>query len=229
MTSLFDPDTGKRIPCTVLQLDRVEVVGVKTRPRHGYWAVQVGTGWKRPHRETRPMLGHWAAQKVSPKERVVEFRVKDGEGLPSVGMHIGPSWFKVGQFVDARSNSRGMGFAGVMKRWGFGGQPASHGVSLTHRSLGSAGGSQGSGSRVLPGKKMAGRMGNKRITVQSLKVLRTDEEAGLVIVNGCLAGPKGCYVKIQDAVKKPWPDVAPVPYVEPPIKEPTDATADSTV
>lgn len=92
-----------------------------------------------------------------------------------------------------------------MKRWGFKGQPASHGNSKTHRAMGSSGASQGSGSRVLPGKKMPGRMGGNQVTIQNVKVLKVDAEKGLLILNGCLAGPKGCIVKIQDAIKKPWP------------------------
>ncbi|KAK5145664.1 hypothetical protein LTR04_001238, partial [Oleoguttula sp. CCFEE 6159] len=209
MTAIYDAATGKRTPCTVLQLDRVQVVSHKTRRQHGYFAVQIGAGWKHPDNVTRPLLGHFAEHGVSPKRHVVEFRVRDESGLPAVGAVIGAGWFKEGQFVDARANSRGMGFAGGMKRWGFSGQPASHGNSLTHRAMGSAGASQGSGSRVLPGKKMAGRMGGEQVTMQNLKVLKVDEANGLVVVNGSVSGPKGCIVKIQDALKKPWPEILP--------------------
>ena len=152
-----------------------------------------------------PLLGHFTASGVSPKRHVVEFRVKDTSGLLGVGQTIGPEWFIEGQFVDARANCRGMGFEGGMKRWGFKGQGASHGNSKNHRTMGSSGGGQGSGSRVLPGKKMPGNMGGQQVTVQNLKVLKVDTEKGLVIVHGCVAGPKGCLVKLQDAVKKPWP------------------------
>ncbi|KAJ5113559.1 hypothetical protein N7456_002093 [Penicillium angulare] len=207
MTAIFDPESGKRIPCTVLQLDRVEVISHKTRQKHGYFAVQVGAGWKHPKNVTKPMLGHFSVNGVSPKRHLYEFRVKGEEGLPPVGSSIGANWFQLGQFVDARSNSKGKGFAGVMKRHGFHGQDRSHGVSLTHRSLGSAGPSQGGGSRVYPGKKMAGNMGNEQNTVQNLKVLQVDAEAGIVVVNGSISGPKGCTVRIQDAIKKPWPEV----------------------
>ncbi|KAF2840698.1 mitochondrial 54S ribosomal protein YmL9 [Patellaria atrata CBS 101060] len=214
MTALYDPVTAKRVPCTVLQLDRVQVVAHKTVKKHGYFAVQVGAGSKNPSNVTRPLLGHFTEANVSPKRFVAEFRVKGKEGLLGVGETITAGWFKEGQFVDTRSNSRGMGFAGGMKRWGFSGQPASHGNSLTHRAMGSAGASQGSGSRVLPGKKMAGRMGNKRVTIQNLKVLKVDEPNGLVVVNGAVSGPKGCIVKIQDALKKPWPEITVPPVVE---------------
>ncbi|KAL4801296.1 translation protein [Aspergillus unguis] len=208
MTAIFDTETGKRISCTVLQLDRVQVVAHKTKDVHGYYAVQVGAGWKHPTNVTKALLGHFSGQGVSPKRHLYEFRVKDESGLLPVGQLVDADWFQEGQYVDARSNSKGKGFAGVMKRHGFGGQDRSHGVSLTHRSLGSAGPSQGGGSRVYPGKKMAGNMGNEQSTVQNLKVLKVDAENGLVLVNGSVSGPKGCVVRIQDAIKKPWPIIA---------------------
>ena len=186
MTAVFDPETGKRTACTILQLDRVQVISHKTRQRHGYFAVQVGSGWRHESNVTKPMLGHFSKHKVPPKQHIHEFRVKDESGLLAVGETIKADWFQPGQYVDARSNSRGMGFTGVMKRYGFGGQDRSHGVSLTHRSLGSTGPSQGGGSRVYPGKKMPGRMGNQQVTTQNLKVLQVDTEKGLVILNGSL-------------------------------------------
>ncbi|MCJ1475335.1 54S ribosomal protein L9, mitochondrial [Lambiella insularis] len=207
MTAIYDTETGRRHACTVVQMDRVQVVAHKTRKRNGYYAVQVGSGWKHPSNVTRPQLGHFAQHGVSPKRHLVEFKVRDEQGLLGIGEMIGASWFKEGQFVDARANCRGMGFAGGMKRHGFSGQPASHGVSLTHRAMGSAGQSQGGGSRVYPGKKMAGRMGGQQVTVQNVKVLKVDDANGLVMLNGCIAGPDGCLVKLQDALKKPWPDM----------------------
>ncbi|KAJ6107948.1 Translation elongation/initiation factor/Ribosomal beta-barrel [Penicillium sp. IBT 18751x] len=209
MTAIYDTETGKRTPCTVLQLDRVEVVSHKTRQKHGYFAVQVGSGWKHPSNMTKSLLGHFSANGLSPKRHVFEFRVKDESGLLPVGESIQANWFQEGQYVDARSNTKGKGFAGVMKRHGFHGQDRSHGVSLTHRSLGSSGPGQGGGSRVYPGKKMAGNMGNKQNTVQNLKILKVDPETGVVVVSGAVSGPKGCTVRIQDAIKKPWPQVAP--------------------
>ena len=184
MSAVYDPETGRRHPCTIVQLDRVQVVAHKTRQRHGYFAVQVGSGWKHPTNVTRPLLGHFAEHGVSPKRHVAEFRVKDESGLVPVGSMLSPSWFQEGQYVDARADCKGKGFAGGMKRHGFGGQPASHGTSLTHRALGSAGQSQGGGSRVYPGKKMAGRMGGQQVTVQNIKVLKVDEGNGLVILSG---------------------------------------------
>ncbi|KAH8601025.1 translation protein [Bisporella sp. PMI_857] len=205
MSALYDPETGKRTPCTILQLDRVQVVAHKTRERHGYYAVQIGAGWKHPSVLARAELGHFSHSGVSPKRYVSEFRVKNADGLPAVGQLIGPEWFIEGQFVDARANCRGMGFEGGMKRWNFKGQGNSHGNSKNHRTMGSSGPSQGSGSRVLPGKKMPGNMGGQQVTTQNVKVLKVDVEKGLVILNGCIAGPDGCIVKIQDAIKKPWP------------------------
>ena len=192
----------RRIPCTILQMDRVQIVASRTRQANGYWAVQVGMGSRKPDNVTNAQLGYYEAKGIAPKQHLAEFRVKNEEALLPVGTELSPDWFAKGQYVDVRANTRGMGFAGVMKRWGFGGQPASHGVSKTHRSLGSAGGSQGSGGRVHPGKKMAGRMGGQQATVQNLKVLRVDTELGIVVVHGAVPGPKGCVVKVQDAIKK---------------------------
>jgi large subunit ribosomal protein L3 len=201
----FMGKTGARIPCTVLQLDRVQTVANKTRAKNGYFAVQVGLGERRADNVGAPMLGYFEAKGLEPKQALAEFHVRDESGLLPVGVQLMPDWFHIGQWVDVRANSRGMGFAGGMKRHGFSGQNASHGNSLNHRTIGTTGPSQGSGSRVLPGKKMPGRMGNQRVTVQNLPVLMIDNELGIVVVKGCVAGPKGCIVKIQDAVKKPPP------------------------
>lgn len=197
---------GKRMACTILQMDQCQVVAHKTRERHGYCAVQVGSGEKRADNVGAPMLGYYEAKGIPPKADLVEFQVRNEEGLkPAVGVQLLPDWFHKGQWVDVRANSRGMGFEGGMKRHGFSGQEASHGNSLNHRTIGSTGPSQGSGSRVLPGKKMPGRMGNERVTVQNLPVLRVDNELGIIVVKGCVAGPKGGLVMISDAVKKPPP------------------------
>jgi large subunit ribosomal protein L3 len=184
MSAVYDVETGRRTPVTIIQVDRAQVVAHKTRQRNGYFAVQVGHGWKHASNVTRPMLGHYAGAGVSPKRHLAEFRVKGEQGLPAVGTMLGPSWFQAGQFVDARAACRGMGFEGGMKRHGFSGQPASHGASLSHRAMGSAGQGQGGGSRVLPGKKMAGNMGGQRVTVQNLKVVKVDEETGCLLLSG---------------------------------------------
>ena len=184
MSALYDPATGVRTPCTVLQLDRVQVLAHKTMKKHGYYAVQVGCGWRHPDNVTKPMLGHFSKCESPPKRHVVEFRVRGRGGLIPIGTELKADHFFEGQFVDTRSNCKGKGFQGVMKRWGMHGQDRSHGASLSHRSLGSAGQGQGGGSRVYPGKKMAGNMGGQRNTVQNLKVLQVDSEKGIVVVKG---------------------------------------------
>ncbi|KAG8528094.1 uncharacterized protein KY384_007010 [Bacidia gigantensis] len=225
MSAIYDTETGRRHACTVVQLDRVQVVSHKRKEKHGYYAVQVGLGWKHPSNVTRPLLGHFAEHGVSPKRHLVEFKVRDENGLLEVGKQIGADWFQEGQYVDARANSRGMGFAGGMKRHGFSGQPASHGTSLTHRAMGSVGQSQGGGSRVLPGKRMPGKMGNHQVTLQNVKVMRIDDEKGIVVLNGCVPGPKGCLVKLSDAIKKPWPNIPLMTSEAQVTTEPLRATA----
>lgn len=203
MTSMFIKK--ERVPCTVLQLDQVQVVANKTREQHGYWAVQVGLGSKAGRNVTSPLLGYYEAKGIAPKRELAEFKVRDENGLLPVGAQLLPDWFRAGQYVDARAKSRGFGFAGGMKRHGFAGQGASHGNSKNHRTIGTTGPSQGSGSRVMPGKKMPGRMGNEWVTVQNLKVLKVDNELGVVLVSGAVPGPKGRTIKLQDSKKRKAP------------------------
>ncbi|EFW98413.1 50S ribosomal protein l3 [Grosmannia clavigera kw1407] len=207
MTAFYSK-SGTRIPCTVLQLEDVQVVATKTRAGHGYWAVQVGSGTRRAATVAAPLLGYYEAKGVAPKAHLAEFRVRDASGLLTPGVALQPDWFHVGQWVDTRSLSRGFGFAGAMKKHGFKGQNKTHGNSLNHRTMGTTGPSQGSGSRVMPGKKMPGRMGCERVTVQNLNVLQVDNELGIVVVKGAVGGPKGALVRLQDAVKKPQPSPA---------------------
>jgi large subunit ribosomal protein L3 len=221
MTSVF---VGKRrVPCTVLQLDQVQVVANKTRSKHGYWAVQIGTGSRPVKNVTAPQLGYYEAKGIAPKAELAEFTVRGEEGMLPVGAHLRPDWFQLGQYVDVKSKSRGMGFAGGMKRHNFSGQEASHGNSKNHRTIGTTGPSQGSGSRVMPGKKMPGRMGNEFVTVQNLKVLRIDNELGTVLVSGPIAGPKGCTVRLQDSKKRRPPTL---PHREGAVKSLNDRHAD---
>ena len=167
----------------------------------------MGSGTKEARNVTRPERGHFAANGVPLKRDVAEFRVKNEAALPEIGSIISADLFQEGQFVDVRGTTRGMGFAGGMKRHGWGGQPASHGNSKTHRAMGSSGGGQGSGSRVHPGKSMPGNMGAEGQTIQSLKIMKVDRENGIVVVHGAVPGPKKGVLKIQDAIKKPWPEV----------------------
>ena len=184
MSAMYDPETGARRAVTIVQLDRNQVVAHKMLDPHGYWAVQVGLGFRQARNVSRAMLGHYAMAEVSPKRELHEFKVKDSDGLLEIGSTVGAAWFKEGDFVDAKADCHGKGFAGVMKRHGMKGQPASHGVSLTHRSMGSAGQSQGGGSRVYPGKRMAGRMGGQQVTVKNVRILKVDVENQLLILNG---------------------------------------------
>lgn len=205
MSAIYDPETGHRHAVTLIQLDRNQVVAHKTRSKHGYIAACIGCGSKSNGNVTRPMLGEYAARGIAPKRHQSEFRVASEDGLPAVGTYIGADWFTVGQFIDAQAKSRGMGFAGGMKRHGFHGQDASHGASLSHRSMGSAGQGQGGGSRVLPGKRMPGRMGGHNVTVKNLKVIRVDKDNGIVAVMGAVPGPEKGLVRLSDAIMKPWP------------------------
>lgn len=205
VAAMYDTKKGTRTPCTILQMDQCQVVAAKTRASNGYWAVQVGCGHKTADNTTAPLLGYYEAKGIAPKRHLAEFKVRSEAGLLPVGVQLTPDWFRVGQFVDARSNTRGMGFAGGMKRHGFKGQGASHGNSKNHRTIGTTGPSQGGGSRVHPGKKMPGRMGGQRHTVQNLRVLKVDNKLGIVVIKGHVAGPKNCIVQIADAIMKDPP------------------------
>jgi large subunit ribosomal protein L3 len=208
MTRLFMED-GRQVPVTVLQLDNLQVVAKKTSDSDGYSAVQLGAGTAKAKRVTAPMRGVFAKASVSPKRKLVEFRV-DADNLLEVGEEIIADHYFEGQFVDVTGTSIGKGFAGAMKRHNFGGLRASHGVSVSHRSHGSTGQCQDPG-RVFKGKKMAGHMGAARVTTQNLQVVRTDSDRGLIMVKGAVPGSKGGWVTVKDAVKKPFPENAILP------------------
>ncbi len=208
MTRLFGVD-GSHIPVTVLKVEDCEVVAVRTRERDGYTAVQLGVGKAKVKNVTKPMRGHFAKAKVEPKAKLAEFRVSE-DALLQVGDRLHVGHFVAGQFVDVSATSIGKGFAGAMKRHGFAGLRASHGVSISHRSHGSTGNSQDPG-RVFKNKKMAGHMGNRRVTVQNLEVFGVDPERGLILVKGAVPGPKGGWVQVRDAVKRALPKEAPFP------------------
>jgi large subunit ribosomal protein L3 len=208
MTRLF-MDDGKQIPVTVLQLDGLQVVSQRTADKHGYSAVQLGTGTIKAKRVSQAMRGHFAVAQVEPKRKVAEFRVAP-ENLIEVGAEITAEHFAAGQFVDVSGTSIGKGFAGAMKRHNFKGLRASHGVSVSHRSHGSTGQCQGPG-KVFKGKKMAGHMGAAKVTTQNLQVVKTDLDRGLIMIKGAVPGSKGGWVTVKDAVKKPLPDGVPFP------------------
>ena len=208
MTRLFMED-GRQIPVTVLQLESLQVVGNRTEDKHGYTAVQLGAGEAKAKRTSQAMRGVFAAANVAPKRKLVEFRVSE-ENLIEVGAEISAEHYVEGQKVDVAGTSIGKGFAGAMKRHNFSGLRATHGVSISHRSHGSTGQCQDPG-KVFKGKKMAGHMGNVRVTTQNLEVVRTDADRGLIMIKGAVPGSKGGWVTIKDAVKKKLPENVPFP------------------
>jgi large subunit ribosomal protein L3 len=208
MTRVFT-DSGEHVPVTVLRLAGCQVVGHRTKDKNGYVALQLGAGTRKVKNVTKPERGNFAVSKVEPKRKVVEFRVTDDALIP-VGAEITADHFVVGQFVDVTGTSIGKGFAGGMKRWNFGGLRATHGVSISHRSIGSTGGRQDPG-KTFKNKKMPGHMGVDRITTLNLKVVSTDTERGLILVEGAVPGAKGGWITVRDAVKKALPKEAPKP------------------
>ncbi|KAF9285879.1 54S ribosomal protein L9, mitochondrial [Mortierella alpina] len=206
MTAVWD-EWGVRIPVTVLQIEQNQVIQVITEETHGYTALQIGSTDRSEKNVSKPLLGHFEKAGVAPKRRVVEFRVTPDAVLP-VGTELVASHFVPGQFVDCSAPTMGKGFQGAMKRHGFGGQPASHGTSVTHRSLGSTGQRKDPG-KVFKGKKMAGRMGGEQATVQSLKVMKVDKALNLIYVKGCVPGVDDQFIKVRDAVKKRGDKIAP--------------------
>jgi len=208
MTRIFT-DAGVHVPVTVLKVDNCQVVAHRTDDKNGYTALQVGVGRSKVKNVSRAERGRFAVAQVEPKMKLAEFRVAT-DGLIPVGAEITVDHFVVGQFVDVTGTTTGKGFAGGMKRWNFGGLRASHGVSISHRSLGSTGGRQDPG-KTFKNKKMAGHMGVDRVTTQNLKVVQTDVERGLIMVEGAVPGHAGGWIYVRDAVKKPLPKEAPQP------------------
>ncbi|EBA06209.1 50S ribosomal protein L3 [Sagittula stellata] len=203
MTRVFMED-GKQIPVTVLQLDNLQVVAQRTDETNGYSAVALGCGTAKAKRTSQAMRKVFSNAGVEPKRKIVEFRVAP-ENLIEVGEEIIADHYFEGQFVDVSGITIGKGFAGGMKRHNFGGLRATHGVSISHRSHGSTGQCQNPG-KVFKGKKMAGHMGSVRVTTQNLQVVRTDSDRGVIMIKGAVPGPKGSWVTIKDAVKKPVPE-----------------------
>ena len=208
MTRVFGED-GRHVPVTVLQVDGCQVVSVRTAERDGYWAVQLGAGKAKVKNVAKPQRAQFAKAEVEPKKRLTEFRVTEDALLP-IGEEVLPSHFVAGQPVDVTGTSIGKGFAGVMKRHNFAGLRASHGVSIKHRSGGSTGQCQDPG-RVFKGKKMAGHLGDQRVTVQNLQIVSVDDERGLILVRGAVPGAADGWVMVRDAVKRPRPSEAPYP------------------
>jgi len=207
MTRLFKED-GTHVPVTVLKLGNCQVVATRNMEKDGYTAVQLGSGFKKPKNTTRPERGHFAKASVEPKRKLAEFRV-DAANLLETGDEILASHFMAGQKVDVTGVTIGRGFTGAMKRWNFRGLEASHGVSISHRSLGGTGGRQDPG-KSFKNKKMHGHYGVEKVTTQNLEVAKIDVERGLIMVRGSVPGAKGGWVMVKDAVKIP-PKDAPMP------------------
>lgn len=208
MTRIFRDD-GTHVPVTLLHVDKVQVVARREPAKNGYAAVQLGHGSAKPQRLTRPQRGMYAKQQVEPKQKLVEFRVAE-DGLLDVGAALSAAHFVPGQKVDVTGTSIGRGFAGAMKRHNFRGLEATHGVSISHRSHGSTGNRQDPG-KTFRNKKMAGHMGQARVTTQNLEVAAVDAEQGLLMIKGAVPGAKGGYVLVRDAVKRARPADAAFP------------------
>src|SRR6201988_2275245 len=208
MTRVFR-ESGVHVPVTVLRLANCQVVAHRTKDKNGYVALQLGSGTRKVKNVTKAERGNFALAKVEPKRSVAEFRVTEDALIP-VGAEITADHFVAGQYVDVTGTSIGKGYAGGMKRWNFGGLRASHGVSVSHRSIGSTGGRQDPG-KTFKNKKMPGHMGVERVTTLNLKVVQTDVERGLILVEGAVPGVKGGWITMRDAVKKTLPKDAPKP------------------
>src|SRR3954463_7607047 len=202
-------DAGAHIAVTVLRLANCQVVGHRTKDKNGYVALQLGSGTRKVKNVTKAERGNFAIAKVEPKQKIAEFRVSEDAMIP-VGAEITADHFITGQFVDVTGTSTGKGFAGGMKRWNFGGLRATHGVSVSHRSIGGTGGRQDPG-KTFKNKKMPGHLGVERVTTQNLRVVQTDVERGLILVEGAVPGVAGGWIYVRDAVKRKLPAEVPMP------------------
>lgn len=206
--SSYHVEGGGKVPVSLLEVD-CQVVSVKKVENDGYNSVQVGAGDAKNKRVSKALKGHFAKNKVPLKKKLAEFRVSE-DALLAAGSKFSVSHYVPGQFIDVSGYSKGKGFAGGMKRHGFGGLEATHGVSISHRSHGSTGQCQDPG-KVFKGKKMAGQYGDKKTTVQNLEIMDVDLELGIIVVSGAVPGSKGSYVLVSDAVKRARPNEAPFP------------------
>ncbi len=200
MTRVFT-DEGESIPVTVIEAQPNRITQVKTVDRDGYRALQVSAGSRKASRVSRPEAGHFAAAKVEAGDLMTEFRLDETDELEfELGAEVKVDLFEEGQKVDVVGTSIGKGFAGVIKRYNFSMQDATHGNSLAHRAPGSIGQNQTPG-RVFKGKKMSGHMGNVQRTIQNLEIVRVDSERNLLLIKGAVPGSKGGRVIVRPAVK----------------------------
>ncbi|MFY9263114.1 MAG: 50S ribosomal protein L3 [Actinomycetaceae bacterium] len=198
MTQVWD-ENAKLVPVTVVRVGKNVVTQVRTDEVDGYSAVQIGSGELKNKNVTKPLAGHFEKAGVAPRRHIAEFRTVDAADY-ELGQELGVDTFEAGQKVDVAGKSKGKGFAGVMKRHGFAGAVASHGAHRNHRKPGSIGACS-TPSRVFRGTRMAGRMGNARVTVQNLTIHAIDNENGLILVSGAIPGNKGSVVVIRTAAK----------------------------
>ena len=201
MTQVFD-ENNRVVPVTVVKAGPCVVTGIRTEETDGYNAVQIAFGAIDPRKVTKPVAGQFDKAGVTPRRHVAEIRLENAEQAAGfeIGQELGADVFEDGAFVDVTGTSKGKGFAGTMKRHGFAGQGASHGTQAVHRKPGSIGGAATPG-RVFRGKKMAGRMGNERVTTMNLKVHTVDAEAGVLLIKGAIPGRNGGLVMVRSAVK----------------------------
>ena len=201
MTQVFD-ENNRVVPVTVVKAGPCVVTGIRTQETDGYDAVQIAFGAIDPRKVTKPVAGQFEKAGVTPRRHVAELRLETAEQAAGfeIGQELGADVFEDGAFVDVTGTSKGKGFAGTMKRHGFSGQGASHGTQAVHRKPGSIGGASTPG-RVFRGKKMAGRMGNERVTTMNLKVHKVDAEAGVLLIKGAIPGRNGGLVMVRSAVK----------------------------
>jgi large subunit ribosomal protein L3 len=198
MTQVWD-ESNRVVPVTVIKAGPCVVTAVRSPETDGYDAVQLGFGAIDPRKVNKPEAGHFAKAGVAPQRYLVELRTDDA-GSYELGQTVGPDIFEVGQEVDVTGTTRGKGYAGVMKRHGFHGLGAGHGVQRKHRSPGSIGGCSTPG-HVFKGMRMAGRMGHERQTTQNLTIQAIDTERGLILVRGAVPGPRGGVVLVRSAAK----------------------------
>jgi 50S ribosomal protein L3, bacterial len=199
MTQIFD-EQGQAIPVTVVQVEPCRVVQKKTSATDGYEAIQVGIGTAKPQRVNKPLKGHFARANVEPARYLREIRIEDSEVMQGleVGQELRADLFQEGEYVDVTGTSKGKGFAGAIKRWNFHRGPMSHG-SMYHRRVGSLGATDP--QRVFKGRKLPGRMGGVRRTVQGLQIVKVDPERNLLLIRGSVPGPKGALLEIRETVK----------------------------
>ena len=220
MSRFFKSD-GTNIPVTLLKVDKCKVVDHKLVEKDGYNAIKVLFGASKKNKVNKPAVGYFKKIKSEASNFIREFRVSK-DAMIEIGSHISVNHFIEGQFVDVSGFTIGKGFAGGMKRHNFSGNRATHGVSISHRSHGSTGQCQDPG-KVFKGKKMAGRLGNVKRTMQNLKIIQTDSDNGLIVIKGSIPGPKGLFVSVCDSVKVKNKNL---PY---PTFDDVDSSKDTTI